>query len=343
MSIDYMVPAKFTFPSDIKKVGVVNNVNSFTDAKIVPTDSVSFYNSITKTDYFRGNSKLATESLAEALAEENYFDLVLINDSALRANDIFAREAKLSQTEVKELASSMNVDMIVALEDFIIKSVRKIVPLYYDEFWGTVDANVYTQVSLYIPERQTAMTTITAKDSVFWETYRSTPMQAMSSLISEEKLIEESSVVAGQTPVKLLLPYWETSSRFYYANGSADLRDAATFVSKNQWDDAYALWKKTYDKVKDKKKSKKKMMSAYNIALYYEMKDDYENAILWANEALEAADKVEKVSDKKGEIVRLSADETPNYRAILLYNKELDKRKENFVKLNIQTERLKTE
>ena len=45
-----------------------------------------------KTDYYNGNAAIATESLAEALAHENYFNEVVICDSALRAHDVTPRE-----------------------------------------------------------------------------------------------------------------------------------------------------------------------------------------------------------------------------------------------------------
>lgn len=65
------------------------------------------------TAYANGDPKIAAESLAEEIAHQNYFDEVVICDSALRANDKLARENMLSQEEVSQLASDLGVDLLL--------------------------------------------------------------------------------------------------------------------------------------------------------------------------------------------------------------------------------------
>ena len=89
--------------------------------------------SFTGTKYFNGDGKIATESLAEALANENYFDEVIICDSALRAHDMIPRESTLSKEEVEKLTQSLDADFLIALENVQMRSIRKI---EYLPEWG---------------------------------------------------------------------------------------------------------------------------------------------------------------------------------------------------------------
>ena len=92
ISIDYMQPGDMTFPSQLRKVAIVNNTSTEPDNKLItqtekPKENVPEISHATA--YANGNVKIAAESLAEEIAHQNYFDVVVICDSALRANDKF--------------------------------------------------------------------------------------------------------------------------------------------------------------------------------------------------------------------------------------------------------------
>ena len=61
------------------------------------------------------------------------------------------------------------------------------------------------------------------------------------------------------------------------------MRDAGVYLRENNWDEAYSQWKIAYEK----KKGQQKMKAAFNIALYYEIKDNVEQAKEWLGKAKE--------------------------------------------------------
>ena len=61
------------------------------------------------------------------------------------------------------------------------------------------------------------------------------------------------------------------------------MRDADVSVKENDWDNAFRLWKGVYDS----KKGKLRSYSAFNIALYNEMKDNVPEALKWLDLAEE--------------------------------------------------------
>ena len=120
LTIDYMEPAKVSFPDELKKVGIVNNVpedlpnrlsRSFTDTPDVESGGLSH-----KTSYYNGLTSYAMESLAHAIADEEYFEQVVICDSVLRANDTQLQAGGLSMDEVNYLINYLDVDVLLSLE-----------------------------------------------------------------------------------------------------------------------------------------------------------------------------------------------------------------------------------
>lgn len=337
LSIDYMLPAAVSFPSSLKRVAIVNNMPEVPDNKLITSeeDKTKGETEVArKIDYYNGNATATTEALAEALANENYFNEVVICDSALRSKDIAPREGTLTRDEVNELTQDLNVDFLIALENVQMRVIQKI--NYLSEFMsyqGTVDVKVFPTVKVYLPNRNGPMVTVNGNDSIFWEEFGTSDAYIRSHLIGEKEILKEASTFAGTIPVKQLLPYWKTATRYMFTGGSVNMRDAAVYVREKRWDKAIDLWKQNYLT----KKGKQKMQAAYNIALGYEMQDSIETATNWALKAQSEAREVEKI-DKRN-LTQLNREDLPNYVLTSLYVAELQERKEGIARLSMQMKR----
>lgn len=337
LSIDYMLPAEVSFPANLKRVAVVNNMPEIPDNKFIVSEKEKEKdkNEIARlTNYYNGNAKITTESLADALAKENYFNEVVICDSALRSRDVNPRESTLSREEVNKLVQVLDVDFLIALENVQIRSIRKIsyVP-DWEAFHGTVDAKVYPSVKVYLPNRKGPMVTVNGNDSIFWEETGSGEASVRAHLISENDLIGQASEFAGTVPVKHLLPHWKTAHRYLFSGGSINMRDAAVYAKEGNWPEAIKLWEKNFKA----KKGKQKMYSAYNIALGYEMQDSINNAAGWAMKAQAIAREIDKVDEKQ--VNAIAAEAIPNYLLTSLLVSELQEREKGLVRLNSQMSR----
>ena len=339
ISIDYLQPADLSFPPQLRKVAIVNNTSSLPDNKLIVATEKSSTTTpgiSLATAYANGDAKIAAEAMAEEIARQNYFEEVVICDSALRANDKLARENTLSQEEVRKLADGLGVDFIIALENIQFKAVKKI--SYLSEFncyHGTVDLKAYPIVRIYLPTRSKPMSTLSPNDSIFWEEYGATLPEVASHLISDKQLLQEASEFAGVIPVKHITPTWEKGNRYLYIGGSVQMRDAAVHVREKSWDKAYELWKQAYESTKN---AKKKMQAALNIAVYYEMTDSIAQAEEWAVKAQEFAKKIDKL-DNVTEGTRVNIDNVPNYYLTTLYVNKLKERNTELPKLNMQMSR----
>lgn len=338
ISIDYLQAADLSFPPQLRKVAVVNNTGNTPDNKLITQSEKIKDNSLfvsRATAYANGDTKIATESLAEEIAHQNYFDEVVICDSALRANDKLARESTLSQEEVRKLALDLGVDLIIAVENLQFKATKTI--RYLDEFncfQGAVDVKAYPTVRIYLPERSRPMNTLHPNDSIFWEEFGASAVEAATHMIPDKEMLQEAAEFAGTIPVKYIVPMWKKGTRYLYTGGSVPMRDAAVYVRENSWDDAYELWRQAFEGTKSEKK---KMRAALNIAVYYEMKDSLPQAQEWAEKARQLAKKIEKKN--VSENMHATIDDVPNYYLTSLYLAELKERNSQLPKLKMQMSR----
>ena len=150
---------------------------------------------------------------------------------------------------------------------------------------------------------------VAKQDTISWE---------IEPALSDRKIVKEASEYAASIPVEHLLPHWDEVARFYYDGGNIEMRDAGVYLRENNWDEAYSQWKIAYEK----RKGQQKMKAAFNIALYYEIKDNVEQAKEWLGKA--------KNLVKSG-----SRDE----QLIAFYSLELEKRESKLSQLRIQMKR----
>lgn len=324
-SIDYMQPGRISFPDELTRVGIVNNVPNelpnqlsryFTDQPDVDTPTHT-----RQTSYFNGVPSLTIESLAQSIADAQYFEQVVICDSALRAHDEQLRASGLTPQEVSQLANDLGVDMLISLESVQLREVKEMIYVAsFGVFAGDIAVNVKPVLQLYLPGRETAVANINATDSIYWQEVGNTMQQVRSRLVSNEEMLRQASDFAGTIPMKMLLPYWETARRYFFTSGNVKMRDGVVYARENHWDQAQALWTEAYNGTSSKKKQ---FFAAYNLALACEMQDQIEEACTWANLAVEKAP-------------------TPEYLNLAKkYQNELDKRKGNLSILKAQLNRFK--
>lgn len=335
ISIDYLVPASVNFPTQIKRVGVINNVSEvpgrIKEDAMIDSIFLSKTNGNLEKYVLNGDAVVATEALAKYIAAENYFDEVIICDSALQVSGT-PKQDNMTMEAVNGLIRDLDVDMLISLEQLRINVQRQAFQISGMGYFGTTSAKIYPNISLYVPNRQKPMIMINGNDSIFWEGLEPTQAFARSKVAPDQLLIAEASEFAGSIPIKHMTPHWETAARFLYTSGSPEMRDAAFFTQNNKWDRALPLWEKVYET----REGRKKARAASNISLYYEINDKLEEAVEWGEKALELAKTADKIKD---EVPVTTINDANDYMRISYNQMELLKRKNNFSTLKIQMDR----
>lgn len=301
VSFEQLQAADVSFPDAVRRVAVINNM------PVVPAkDSKG-----TISPELEGDGKVAAEALAENIANVNYFDQVVICDSVFRVHDDVPRvNVLLTKDEIAKLTEDLGVDMLFSFDRIHIQTKPGV--LFFPDFpmpIDAVDAVLSPVVRVYVPNRDKPLFIVAKQDTISWE---------MEPTLSDKKIIKEASEYAASIPVEHLLPHWREVTRFYYDGGSVEMRDAGVYLRENNWEGAYKLWKAAYEK----KKGQQKMKAAFNIALYYEIKDEVEKAKEW----VENARKLVKPGSRDEQL-------------ITFYSLELDDRRNKLSRLRIQMKR----
>ena len=241
------------FPEQVRTVGVVN---------CSPIMINRVWNDDVRNSY-EGEGRVTAESLAQKIAETHYFDQVVICDSAFVPSD---ENAGLSYGQIDSLIQSLDVDMLFTMERIHLDmSTDKV---WFPELMQSIPVlrvGVTPLIGAYKKERERPLFKICKTDTMYWEL----PLD-----VELNHVIESASEFAATIPMKYMLPYWEELHRFYFDGGSTEMRDAGVYVREQDWEEAAELWRT----ICARKKGRYKMHAAYNLALYYEMRDEFDNA-----------------------------------------------------------------
>lgn len=304
VAFDRLEAGEISFPEDIRRVGVVNNM--------LPFDMKQFGVSVDRLPELEGDGKVAAEALAQELAASDYFEEVLICDSALVDESASGEDGyRLSASKADSLIDAMGVDVLFSMDRVKIDlALWGDYMVYGDKYYSGVKGTITPVMFAYIPGRENPWFAVSEKDSVVWD--------GIQANLSLELFQKEGSEFAASMIVERLVPVWQLVERGYYASGNVEFRDANVAVQEQDWEEAYRLWKLVYDT----RKGKSRMMAAYNLAVYSEAHDKPQEAIAYLQTALEYA--------KKG-----SADEV-NMQIYLL---ELENRLGEKQRLDVQMKR----
>ena len=332
LAIDCLHPAEVSFPAELRRVAIANNTPTPPGLRAVQPEPADKRNRAT---YYDGDVGIAAEALAKAIAEWDYFDEVIICDSALRTHDQQERKVMLTPDEVNRLANEMLADVIVALEALPIRTEEHFDYLPNEELYeGALDVKVYPIVRLYVPGRAGPMATLLATDSIYWEKVGATPDDIREELAEEIDLIGESSRFAATAIMGRLLPCWRETERQLFVGGNVDMRDGAVYARRGQWAEAINVWKRAFN---ERKSKAQRIRAAHNTAIGYEMMDSISAALDWAGQAVSLSD------EHYGKPANDPMRDNPTALLVHEYREQLIKRKAEFAVLSAQMRRYNNE
>ena len=264
ISFERLQAADVSYPDQVRTVGVINYAPQDKQER----DSIL--------GLWNGDGMVTVESLAREIAATDYFNQVVVCDSALRPIGM-GNEEILPMSQADSLIQALGVDMLFAVEQVRIE--LKEGSLFHTELMvdvPAVDGVITPLVRAYVSGRNAPLFSISKTDTICW---------VVSPELTFGQIMQEASDFAATLPVSYLLPHWKEMNRYYFDGGNMEMRDAGVYIREQNWEGAAALWQKLHDG----RKGKVKMRAAYNLALNYELQGDYERAKEYLDTALSLA------------------------------------------------------
>lgn len=304
VGIETYNPAEVTFPAKVKKVLVVNNAVpqpddvgcEFTlfgdkvDTCRVKADSALFY---------------ACSGLGKAMAEVPYFEDVLLYHEAVRKDDVYYENRKLTEEEVGALCDETDADAVVSVDRMLFES-KKTVKAYADGFvGGEIEVRMSGVVCAYLRGRANPLAMVHVVDSVFF--YEEAPNTVIldKALPQTDKALCTAAEYVGAKISPNFVPHWANETRWYYTGMGSKWKEATAYARSEKWEKALSHWMRIYEQSGGKTTRAK---AATNVALAYEMGTRLEDACRWAERSAELFEEAEGSDGKNAKLSALYAE-----------------------------------
>lgn len=286
-SIDVLMPAQLTFPSDIQHVAVINNT-----AKQPHT--VGHTN-----DLFEGKSSnisidtdslpiFALASFVERMQETEFFNYVDFELNSRNETGSFNSISLLNQQTINIIQRNYQSDAVIVLNRLVVND--ELGELYNQEegsFISYLEARYEYNWSIHVKNQERAFSIIT-KDTVYWETENYSRKRSMQDMPNRRDALIDGALISGQRAVNQFIPYWNKEDRYLFKLSGQKFQVGLDALYRKDWDDAIKVWEGLLEKNKN---AYAQARFAHNLSVLYEIKADMDKASLYINQAVELLDK----------------------------------------------------
>ena len=313
-------PATITFPPEVKTIMIVNNAAQQPDNSLIQ-NGVGAEKDSTFSLSADSMAYLFCLALGKSMTESPVFDDVRLCDDTLRSDSVYIISRPFTPNDVKLFCDEYDVDALITLDKLYFKVflINQSQNMYFK--WSLLTVIVTGELKALCPGYQTALT-IPFTDSLQWATEETLYYKEIIEFTSEDIQLAMRYLVeyAGEKMNKHYVPYWDSDTRWFYTNISSQWKRASSYAIAENWEEAANEWRPLFDKAK---KWKQKAMLASNMALYFEIKGDFQKAIEYA----EIANSLLKENTEEDNTLKLRQ---------LSYLEALTKRAENDETLSLQ-------
>lgn len=154
----------------------------------------------------------------------------------------------------------------------------------------TLDSDWYLSLRSYvakanitiIPPDANGPLNFTVNDTLAWQGSGYTAEDAINTLPPQRETMMEALVGLNDKVSEIYLPYKEKVGRIYFVSIYPLMRKADKYWKEEKYDEASYLWEYVFENTTHKALQGK---AAANMAIYEELNDRYESAIMWARMA----------------------------------------------------------
>ena len=271
ISINVKEPANIVFPDYVEHVIIFDGTDS---TKKTENHIFEYENNKPEIIHLVTDtlSTVLCDYLLTNLAEQQFFDRVdflniPLNEKKAKSDSIIQQ----IDTDAVITLTNMNVKSKVSLKNITDYGLLRGV-------YEVISQAKFTITGLHTDwEKDIAVT-----DTIFWESVGLDANGALADLPYFDDALLESIYQVATIAMKKMIPHWETEYRRYYTSTSGNMKNATNFIKENDWKNAYQNWIEEHEATTNKTKKAK---CAANIALFYEMQHDLENAETWATKS----------------------------------------------------------
>ncbi len=288
LDIEVLSPSEYQIPKGVKRITLLNN------SKEQATDQGHYTYKHNITTAYKTRKKLISKD--RITVDSTCTNALYSMSNQLKASMLFD-EIKLGRKEALPEITAHNIDEILNAQGtealLVLESLNyedKLSHLhysYYDVTEKELEVSTRSVWLLYYQNKINPPYRFIVTDTVYWNQEE----------IDRPACITEAVWQNSEKAAKKITPYWITVNRLYHSDISLLYHTVDENIKKGDWDAAAALWMQVYNG--EKKESMKKARMAYNMALFFEIKNDLNTALEWLENSIVIFKKHEAQSELK--------------------------------------------
>lgn len=262
--------AELTIPSDLDTLVIVNRHKI---AKGGGKQVLSVLEGVLSGEPILGDkygANASVENMKRLIQQSDRLTLATANILRFEKNELDG-DTPIKGDIVDSICATYNADGVIALEMFD-----------SDQFYANSSKSAKSFWRLYYAEKKE----ISDEYMVYTRGYSS--YQYYSIVPQEYRAIENAGAYGAQLYYNRIVPFFVRETRYYYSKGASEFKMAKRSVNVNDWEQAIFFWQSFLE---NSNKLKVNGNAAYNLALAFEVKEDFENAINWIDQSIKYGNK----------------------------------------------------
>jgi hypothetical protein len=282
-SIDILRPAMVNFPKEIDEILIINNtypqphdyghktyISGNAKKVTINTDSIQYF---------------ALISLAESIDKQDFFRNVRINLNSVNNKGYFFIQNLPADSLIRDISIKENAKAIISLNRMMVNDIQG--DVFNNEtgkYVAYLEAVYESSWSVHFPSLK-QKSTLTIRDTVYWESESITRDKAIKGLPNRRNALIDGSMVAGERAVKKFIPYWDKVDRYIFTSTNKQIAQAIDSVYLKNWKGAIDVLENLL--ATNKGTATQKYKTCHNLAVLYEISGDVKNAFEYSKKALE--------------------------------------------------------
>ena len=262
-------PAQISLPADLDSVLVINKTKVL---KGKGNQVLNVLEGLVTGEPILGDkygSKSAVKNMQNLVINSDRMDLIHNEIINLGLKDM-SGDTPIKSDIIDSICEEYGADGLIALELFD-----------SDSYYSSSSAEVKTQWRIYYPNERKIIDEFIVYSGANDHSFSSMVPAAFSS-------ISKAGAYGAQLYFNRIAPNFTREARYYYTKGSHEMKAAKKSVKRRNWDQAIYYWEVETESQTNQKNEGK---AAYNLALAYEIKEDFDKALEWIDVSEAAGNK----------------------------------------------------
>ena len=276
IDLDVLRPAVISIDPEILSVAVVDKSLPYRDENVhivtIPKETVTI-----DSVWIDNFSQITVTAMADVLQSKMFFDTVYYHNES--EQKYIVDKGYVSEQELIEIIEDIcyiyDVQAVIFLESYKYKTKLSLTDLGHI-YYGSLDASGSIFWKMY-DQNANLIDMYLQSDSIFWDKTGNRFAEILNELPEQAVAIETLAEYLGESYITRISPFWETVPRAYFNKGHHLFERANDLHSIGNWSEAAKVWYYVYENGNKYQKAQ----AAYNIALSYEVRGDFDEAVAW--------------------------------------------------------------